>query len=108
MLADSIQGERAIKLLLMDGFPSDNRFELKFCDGNDEGLDEAIVRFEDGHICTPTKRYPYSCLRKPDTELVITKSSTELDELLASLSTPYEIRLDALRSDFSRNNKSAS
>ena len=42
------------------------------------------------------KTIPILLVTQPDTELVITKSSTELDELLASLSTPYEKRVDAV------------
>lgn len=94
MLGDSIQGEKALKLLQLNGFPSDNRFGLRFYDGNEAGEDEAITGFEDGHICTPTRRYPYSWLRKPDAELVITEMSPELEALLASLSTPFENRMN--------------
>lgn len=62
MLGDSIQGEKALRLLQLNGFPSDNRFGPGFFDGNEAGEDEAITGFEDGHICAPTRRYPYSWL----------------------------------------------
>ena len=39
----SLSGEKAIKLLMSDGFPSDNRFGLRFYDGNEVGEDEAIT-----------------------------------------------------------------
>ena len=39
----SLSGEKAIKLLMSDGFPSDNRFGLRFYDGNEAGEDEAIT-----------------------------------------------------------------
>ena len=93
MLGDSIQGEKALKLLA-ERLSFDNRFGLRFYDGNEAGEDEAITGFEDGHICTPTRRYPYSWLRKPDAELVITEISPERVALLASLSTPFENRMN--------------
>ena len=90
----SLSGEKAIKLLMSDGFPSDNRFGLRFYDGNEAGEDEEIASFDDGYICTPTRRYPFSWLRKPDAELIITEKSAELETFLASLSTPFENRMN--------------
>ena len=92
----SLSGEKAIKLLLSDGFPSDNRFGLRFYDGNEAGEDEAITSFDDGYICTPTRRYPFSWLRKPDAELIITSKPAELETFLASLSTPFENRMNSV------------
>ena len=92
----SLSGEKAIKLLMSDGFPSDNRFGLRFYDGNEVGEDEAITSFDDGYICTPTRRYPFSWLRKPDAELIITEKSAELEIFLASLSTPFENRMNSI------------
>ena len=89
----SLSGEKAIKLLMSDGFPSDNRFGLRFYDGNEAGEDEEIASFDDGYICTPTRRYPFSWLRKPDAELIITEKSAELETFLASLSAPFENRM---------------
>ena len=92
----SLSGEKAIKLLLSDGFPSDNRFGLRFYDGNEAGEDEEIASFDDGYICTPTRRYPFSWLRKPDAELIITSKPAELETFLASLSTPFENRMNSV------------
>ena len=39
----SLSGEKAIKLRMSDSFPSDNRFGLRFYDGNELGEDEAIT-----------------------------------------------------------------
>ena len=92
----SLSGEKAIKLLMSDGFPSDNRFGLRFYDGNEAGEDELIASFDGGHICSPTRRYPFSWLRKPDAELIITSKSAELETFLASLSTLFENRMNSV------------
>ena len=67
-----------------------------FHDGNEAGEDETITSFDDGYICTPTRRYPFSWLRKFDAELIITEKSAELETFLASLSTPFENRMNSI------------
>ena len=98
MLDDAIivSGSKAIKLLSLLDFPRENLFGAEVYDGNDAGVTEPVLNFNNGEIATAQKIYPLSWFNQSTSELIFTKPSPHLRELLRSTVTLGEVRLETV------------
>ena len=99
MLDDEIivSGSKGIKLLSLPDFPNANLFGAEVYDGNEAGVTEAVLNFSNGEIVTAEKVYPLSWLNRPTSELIFTKPSSQLHELLRGTVTMGEARLETVK-----------
>jgi len=98
MLDDEIivSGSKAIRLLSLPDFPKANLFAAEVYDGNDAGATEPVLNFNNGQIATAAKVYPLSWFNRSTSELIFTKPSPQLHELLRCITTSGEIRLETV------------
>ena len=98
MLDDEIivSGSKGIKLLSLPDFPNANLFGAEVYDGNEAGVTEAVLNFNNGEIVTAEKAYPLSWLNRPSAELIFTKPSSQLHKLLRCTVTLGEARLETV------------
>ncbi|MGC6472617.1 MAG: hypothetical protein ACON4W_07060 [Parvibaculales bacterium] len=85
-----LSGTKAIRLLELEDFPRDNVFGARFYDGNDDGIDERIIRFSEGIIVTEKREISNNWLRKNNAELIFTNPNPALDKLVVSTKTANE------------------
>src|SRR5210317_870514 len=88
-----LTGAKAINLLKHEAFPSENIFRAKFYDGNENGREDEILRFEGGYILTKVQRYSFEKLRSDDLELIFPEETPELLKLIAE-ATPEAERIN--------------
>ena len=98
MLDDEIivSGSKAIRLLSLPNFPKANLFGAEVYDGNDAGATEPVLNFNNGQIATAAKVYPLSWLSRSTSELIFTKPSRQLHELLRGTVTLGEARIETV------------
>ena len=96
MLDDEIivSGSKAVKLLSLPDFPRANLFGAEVYDGNDAGVTEPVLNFNNCEIATAERIYPLSWLNRSTSELIFTKPSSHLHELLRGTVTLGEARLE--------------
>ena len=96
MLDDEIivSGSKAIKLISLPDFPRANLFGAEVYDGNDAGVTEPVLSFNNCEIATAERIYPLSWLNRSTSELIFTKPSSHLHELLRGTVTLGEARLE--------------
>lgn len=91
-----VSGSKAIKLLSLPDFPEANLFGAEIYDGNDACVTQPVLNFDNGEIATAEKIYPLSWFNRSTSELIFTKPSPRLHELLRSTVTLGEVRLEAV------------
>ena len=91
-----VSGSKAIKLLSLPDFPEANLFGAEVYDGNDACVTQSVLNFDNGEIATAEKIYPLNWLNRSTSELIFTKPSPQLHELLRSTVTLGEVRLEAV------------
>ena len=98
MLDDEIivSGSKAIRLLSLPNFPKANLFGAEVYDGNDAGATEPVLNFNNGQIATAAKVYPLSWFNRSTSELIFTKPSRQLHELLRGTVTLGEARIETV------------
>ena len=89
-----VSGSKAIKLLSLTDFPRANLFGAEVYDGNDAGVTEPVLNFNNCEIATAERIYPLSWLNQSTSELIFTKPSSQLHELLRGTVTLGEARLE--------------
>lgn len=96
MLEDEIiiSGNKAVRLLSLDDFPTTNVFGAELYDGNEDGETEKVISFDGQNILTVNKVYPLGWLNRPNSELIFTKPSGKLHDLIKEAITPGEARLE--------------
>ena len=96
MLDDEIivSGSKAIKLISLPDFPSENLFGAEVYDGNEAGVTEPVLSFNNGEIATAQRSYSVSWFNRSTSELIFTKPSPQLRELLRHTVTAGEARLE--------------
>ena len=65
-------------------------------DGNDAGVTEPVLNFYNGEVATAQKTYPLSWFNRSTSELIFTKPSPQLRELLRCTVTSGEARLETV------------
>ena len=98
MLDDEIivSGSKAIRLLSLPNCPKANLFGAEVYDGNDAGATEPVLNFNNGQIATAAKVYPLSWFNRSTSELIFTKPSRQLHELLRGTVTLGEARIETV------------
>jgi hypothetical protein len=91
-----VSGSKAIKLLSLSDFPEANLFGAEVYDGNDACVTQSVLNFNNGEIATAEKIYPLSWLNRSPSELIFTKPSQQLHELLRGTVTVGEARLETV------------
>lgn len=89
-----VSGSKAIKLLSLPDFPKANLFGAEVYDGNDACVTEPVLNFNNCEIATAERIYPLSWLNRSTSELIFTKPSSHLHELLQGTVTLGEARLE--------------
>ena len=89
-----VSGSKAIKLLSLPNFPKANLFGAEVYDGNDACVTEPVLNFNNCEIATAERIYPLSWLNRSTSELIFTKPSLRLHELLRGTVTLGEARLE--------------
>ena len=91
-----VSGSKAIKLLSLPDFPEANLFGAEIYDGNDACVTQPVLNFDNGEIATAEKIYPLSWFNRSTSQLIFTKPSLRLHELLGSTVTFGEVRLETV------------
>ena len=91
-----VSGSKAVKLVSLPDFPKANLFGAEVYDGNDAGATEPVLYFNNGEIATAGKIYPLSWFNRSTSELIFTKPSPQLHELLRGTVTLGEARLETV------------
>ena len=89
-----VSGSKAIKLLSLPNFPKANLFGAEVYDGNDACVTEPVLNSNNCEIATAARTYPLSWLNRSTSELIFTKPSSHLHELLRCTVILGEARLE--------------